>query len=240
MALQAVAGSKIYIGTRVASKGTVVLADFSGQEGNWTQIGGWTQSGSLGDTQETITQNFIEENRTRMIKGTRSGSSMENTFAPLPNDAGQAKMKLAEADCSPYAFKVEWSANCTFVSTVTISVATPGVVTVAGGHGLPIGSPVVFSNSGGALPTGLTVATVYYVVAAGYTATTFSVAATPGGAAIATTVAGSGTHTVTAQPQGSTDMFYGLVLAGSKNGGEANTPLQRSWTIATDSNIVEV
>lgn len=240
MALQAVAGSKIYIGTRVAQKGTVTLADFAGQEANWVAIGGWTQSGSLGDTQETITQNFIEENRTRMIKGTRAGSSMENTFAPLPNDAGQIRFKAAIEDCSPYAFKVEWGAGCVAQSIVTISVASPGVITWAGGHGLVVGAPVVFSNQGGALPTGLTAGTVYYVVAAGLTPTTFSVALTPGGSAIATTVAGTGVHTATAQPVGQTDLFYGLAMPGAKQGGEANTPVLRTFAISVDSNIVEV
>ena len=91
--LVAVAGSKIYIGTRVAAKGTVTLADFSDQSSEWLEIGGWTAAGAVGDTVETITQNFINENRTRMIKGTRSGSTMENTFAPIYDDAGQVRFR---------------------------------------------------------------------------------------------------------------------------------------------------
>lgn len=241
MALQAVAGSKIYIGTRVAPKARVTLADFTAQETEWTEIGGWTQVGSLGDTQEIISQNFINEGRTRKIKGTRSGASMENTFSPIPNDAGQMKMKAAEDSCSPYALKVEWGAGCASEDVVTISVATPGVVTWAGGHGLEAGSPVIFTAEGGALPTGLEADTVYYVVESGLTATTFSVAATPGGEAIATTAAGTATSiTATAQPAGQTDLFYGLVMPGAKQGGEANTPILRTWSIEVDSNVVEV
>ncbi|WP_395326938.1 hypothetical protein WBP06_09495 [Novosphingobium sp. BL-8H] len=241
MGLQAVAGSKIFIGTRVAPKGEVVLADFAAQEAAWVEIGGWTQSGSLGDTQEIISQNFINEGRTRNIKGTKNGASMENTFAPLPNDPGQIAFKAAIDSCNPYAFKVEWGAGCASEGEVEISVGTPGVVTWPGGHGLEAGSPVMFDAAGGTLPTGLTADTVYYVSATGLTPTTFSVSATPGGAAIATTAAGTATSiTATAQPVGSTDLFYGLAMPGARQGGEANTALLRTWSIMPDSNILEV
>ena len=241
MALQAVNGSKIFIGTRVAPKGTVALADFTAQEAAWTEIAGWTQSGSLGDTVNMITQSFIGEGRDRQIKGSRVGASMENTFAPIASDPGQIKFKAAIDSCSPYAFKVEWGAGCASEGEVTISVATPGVVTWPDGHGLEAGSPVIFEPEGGTLPTGLSPDTVYYVVAAGLTPTTFSVAATPGGAAIATTAAGTATSiTATAQPAGSTDLFFGLAMPGAKQGGAANTALLRTWAIAVDSNIVEV
>lgn len=241
MALQAVNGSKFYIGTRVAPKGTVTLADFTAQEAAWVEVKGWTQSGSLGDTQQLITQDFIDEGRTRQIKGTRVGAAMENTFAPIPNDPGQIAFKAAIESCSPYAFKVEWGAGCASEGEVTISVANPGVVTWPGGHGLEVGSPVIFEPEGGNLPTGLSPDTVYYVVAAGLTPTTFSVAATPGGSAIATTLAATATSiTATAQPAGSTDLFFGLAMPGAKQGGAANTALLRTWSVAVDSNIVEV
>lgn len=241
MALQAVNGSKIYIGTRVAPKDIVTLADFTAQEAEWTEIGGWTQSGSLGDTQEVISQPFISAGRVRQIKGTKVGASMENSFAPLANDAGQIKFKAAIESCSPYAFKVEWGAGCAQEGPVTISVADPAVVTWSGGHGLEAGSPVLFTASGGNMPTGLSADTVYYVVAAGLTPTTFSVAVTPDGDAIETTLAATATTiTATAQPAGSTDLFFGLAMPGSKQGGAANTPLLRNWSIMPDSNIVEV
>lgn len=243
MALQAVAGSKIYIGTRVALPDdlTVELADFAAQETNWLEIKGWTNSGSLGDTREAISQNYIDSDRTETIKGTANAAAMENTFAPKPNDPGQKRLMAAIDDCANYAFKVEWGAGCVSESAVTISTASPGVVTWAGGHALEAGSPVVFTGTGGTLPTGLTSGTVYYVVAAGLTPTTFSVAATPGGAAIATTAAGSATSiTALAQPVGQTDLFYGLAMPGARNGGEANTAMLRTVSIKPNTNIVEV
>lgn len=83
--------------------------------------------------------------------------------------------------------------------TVTINVATPAVITLqAGTHTLVTGSPIVFANSGGALPTGLTAGTTYYVINTTSTST-FQVASSEAnalaGTAIATTGAGSGTHT---------------------------------------------
>lgn len=243
MALQAVNGSKFYIGTRVAlpTDLTVELSDFAAQETHWLEVKGWTQSGPLGDTRAEITQPFIDSGRDLTIKGTANSAAMENTFAPLPSDPGQIRMRAAVEDCANYAFKVEWGAACAAESVVTINVATPGVVTWPAGHGLEAGSPVIFEPTGGNLPTGLSPDTVYYVVAAGLTPTTFSVAATPGGAAIATTVAATATSiTATAQPAGQTDMFYGLAMPGAKSGGAANTPLLRTWSVKPNTNIVEV
>jgi|GEM_PF-669018 len=78
---------------------------------------------------------------------------------------------------------------------VTISNASPAVVTWAA-HGLTVGSEVVFSTTG-ALPTGLTAGTTYYIISAGFTTGAFQVSATLGGAAINTSSAGSGVHTAT-------------------------------------------
>jgi len=75
--------------------------------------------------------------------------------------------------------------------TVTISNASPGVVSWTA-HGLPNGSSLKLSTTG-ALPTGLTVGTTYYVV--GAAADTFNLSATLGGTAINTSSAGSGVHT---------------------------------------------
>lgn len=82
-------------------------------------------------------------------------------------------------------------------SVVTITNASPGVVTwFTGSHGMSGGETIVFTTTG-TLPTGLTAGTTYYVLAAGITATTFRVSATSGGAAINTSSAGSGIHTGT-------------------------------------------
>lgn len=77
------------------------------------------------------------------------------------------------------------------ISTVTITIASPGVVSWTA-HGLAAGTPIVFSTTG-ALPTGLTAGTVYFVLAPN--ANDFTVSATSGGAAINTSGSQSGVHT---------------------------------------------
>lgn len=80
----------------------------------------------------------------------------------------------------------------------TISAVDTGTetLTTSTAHGLVAGARVQFTNSGGALPTGLSAATDYYVISAGLTSTAFRVSATYGGAAVNLTGAGSGTNTV--------------------------------------------
>ncbi len=81
----------------------------------------------------------------------------------------------------------------TSAPAVTISNASPGVVTLTA-HGLVFGTPVRFATTG-ALPAGLTAGTTYFVKTVP-TADTFTVSTTPEGAAINTSSAGSGTHTL--------------------------------------------
>lgn len=236
--LYPVSGSKLYIGGRVTAKGTVTAADFA--DAIWTEVGGWANAGAIGDTQEVGEQALINEKRVRKFKTTLNGGTMENTFVPMALDPGQIKFKAAIADCVPYQFKIEWGADCMPSSDVTISVAAPAVVTWPS-HGLEAGQPVVFSNEGGALPAGLEAGKIYYVIAAGLAANAFSVATTPDATAgIETTAAGTGTHTASAPPAGMTDMFYGLALPGARQGGDATAAHLRAWSIAVDSNIIEI
>lgn len=81
----------------------------------------------------------------------------------------------------------------TLSATVTITIASPGVVTWTA-HGFTAGTPIVLSTTG-ALPTGLTAGTTYYIVTP--LTNTFQLSATPGGAAINTSGTQSGTHTAT-------------------------------------------
>jgi hypothetical protein len=76
-----------------------------------------------------------------------------------------------------------------------ISIATPGVVTLSN-HGLNPGDGVSFATTG-ALPTGLSIATTYFVIPTGLTANTFQLSTYIAGAAINTTGSQSGGHTMT-------------------------------------------
>ena len=81
-------------------------------------------------------------------------------------------------------------------AAVSISIATPGVISWAN-HGFAPGQAISFSTTG-ALPTGISAGTTYYVANAGISTTAFSIAATVGGAAIATSGTQSGIQTATA------------------------------------------
>lgn len=81
-------------------------------------------------------------------------------------------------------------------ATVTISHASPGVVTHTA-HGLAANAVVMLTTTGG-LPTGLSVDTVYYV--RNPAADTYELSATSGGASINTSSDGSGTHTAHPTP----------------------------------------
>ena len=76
---------------------------------------------------------------------------------------------------------------------VSCSIAnTTGIVTAVA-HGLAIGDTVIFETDG-TLNTGVTADTQYYVIAGSFTADTFTVSLTSGGAAITVSSTGSGCH----------------------------------------------
>lgn len=85
-------------------------------------------------------------------------------------------------------------------AVVTITIASPGVVSWPD-HGLEANDAVVFSTTG-ALPTGITAGTFYYVIETGLTDDTFRFSATLGGSAVATSGSQSGTHTAEARYEG--------------------------------------
>jgi microcystin-dependent protein len=107
---------------------------------------------------------------------------------------------------------------------VTISIASPAVVTWAG-HGLGVSDPIIFRTTG-VLPTGIVAGTVYYVAAAGYTANSFQLM-TWTGVPINTSGSQSGVHTGWYAPYGDGDGastfnvpdLRGRVVAGMDNMG---------------------
>jgi hypothetical protein len=84
-------------------------------------------------------------------------------------------------------------ASANTFTTVTMTIASPCVVTDTA-HDKVEGTEVIFTTTG-ALPTGLTAGTRYYVKSP--TANAYNVAATSGGTAINTSGSQSGTHTAT-------------------------------------------
>ena len=90
---------------------------------------------------------------------------------------------------------------CPSMGTVTITIASPGVVTL-NAHGKVAGDRIRLSTTG-ALPTGLTANTDYYLVSVG--TNTFSLATSAGGTPINTTGSQSGIHAAQYFPHGAGD-----------------------------------
>jgi len=86
------------------------------------------------------------------------------------------------------AITVRYRAGYAIPFTVAISTE----IITAVGHPYANGDAVRVWNTGGALPTGLSASTDYYVISA--SGDTFKLAATSGGSAIDITAAGTGTH----------------------------------------------
>ncbi|MEQ1600099.1 MAG: hypothetical protein ABL880_12125, partial [Methylotenera sp.] len=124
-------------------------------------------------------------------------------------------------------------------ATCTISNATPAVITHTA-HGKEANTPIVFTTTGG-LPTGLSLLTQYYVSATGLGANSYQVSATAGGGSIATSSAGSGTHTVTygvINNANGTPLLGGALSATSvvTSNINATTPLRVSYANGFDAN----
>lgn len=237
MSLNAVSGQKIYIGGQLDDKSTdFVASDFAAQ--SWVEIDGWSQCGAAGDTSALISTDLINRGRTIKQKGTRNAGQMQNVFAIVPNDAGQIALIAAEGTNKNYAFRVDNNDAATArAETVTISVAAAAVFTNVA-HGFAANTELVLSTSAADLPAGLVAGTVF--VKTVLSADTFTVSLTAGGAAIETTDAGTGTHTVTTVPAPSKRYFVALVMTAEEAGGEANTVQSLNATVEINSNIVKV
>lgn len=103
--LYTTAGMKIEIGgTHPLQSADFVASDFDAE--SWTEITGHENLGQLGDTAEEVTQELIEERRTKRLKGTRSAPPTELVMAANYDDAGQQALIAAEKTNDNYAFKL--------------------------------------------------------------------------------------------------------------------------------------
>jgi len=235
--LYSVSGCQYFIGPAMElPDDDVVASDFDGI--SWTQVKNWMEAGALGDAAAEITTPLIDRARDLTQKGTRNAPSRQDNFGAVPTDAGQIAMIAAEATNHNYPIKVILNdAPAARSATVTISNASPGVITWTG-HALAVDTAVVFATSG-ALPTGLTAGTTYYVKTV-LDEDTFTVAATKGGTVINTSSVGSGTHTATTVPAPSERYFVGLVMAATEGFGGPNNVRQLQCTVKPNTNTVRV
>lgn len=151
----------------------------------------------------------------------------------LIDSNGSGTMKLAAAQVK----YDEGSLQTTVAesSTVTISNASPGVITETG-HTRNANDPIRFTTTGG-LPTGLSTGTTYYVKSP--ISNAYNVSATPGGANINTSSAGSGTHTVHCFGYRlASDGNYSNVSVRFIGRGLFNEPTPGNWTANSTENCL--
>jgi hypothetical protein len=232
--MSTVAGCEIAIGAAVndvPDDADLTLAEFTTGQ-SYVDIANWQTMGNHGDTSTLVTEQLISRARDYKMNGTVNGGSMNNMFGIKRDDPGQIALRVAQRTKFNYRIRIRYNdAPPAVTSTVTMTIAAPGVVSWTA-HGLSNGDGVKFTTTG-ALPTGLTAGTTYYVVSASTDA--FSVAETPGGAAITTSGSQSGTHTATSVPTPTTEYFYALVQTAAEQGGGANTSLMLSSTLEINS-----
>ena len=114
-----------------------------------------------------------------------------------------------------------WSANVGFSPIqITISIAAPGVITLPAGFSFPDGTTISLTSTG-ALPTGLTVGQVYFVVNS--TGGTFNVSTSIQGTPITTSGGQSGIQRISQR---------GIDLA---DAGDADTPLYQNYLLVSDA-----
>lgn len=232
-----IANTRIYIGNApMPAKMEVVASDFAGLAR--TEIAGLYNLGNLGGEQSTNTFEPINSDWPLVSKGSRSGGTMTNQFIPLALDPGQQLVQQAIEDkCGVWPIWVERGADCAPESSVSIAIG--GVVTWTGSN-FSAGQPVMFTTDSGSLPSEIDADTIYYVVAGGLSADSFSVAATVGGSAITTAGASSGTIIATAPPAGMTQMFQALVMDGERLGNARNDAYLRTYNFAVNGRIIEI
>jgi hypothetical protein len=97
--------------------------------------------------------------------------------------------------------------------SATMTIASPGVVTLVA-HGFAAGQPIIFRTTG-ALPTGVTAGTTYYVISAGLATDSFRFSTTVGGSAVNTSGTQSGTHYCEAAGAMPTFSTAGLLVQGT-------------------------
>ena len=114
-----------------------------------------------------------------------------------------------------------WNANVGYSPIqVTISIATPGVITLPAGFSFPDGTTISFTSTG-SLPVGLTVGQVYFAVNS--TGGTFNVSTSIQGTAITTSGGQSGLQFISNR---------GIDLA---DAGDGDTPIYQNYIVVSDT-----
>lgn len=230
------AGALLYIGTTATN----------GVTDSYINVGEVTEIPEFGRVYNAVKYNPLASRGTQKFKGSYDDGSVAVSMGKDLTDAGQAAMVVARDSDFDYNFKVVDNDDTPPIVAVTvgISVATPGLVTLAA-HGLPAGTAVTFAAGAGALPTGISAATTYYVCAGATLLTnTFSVASSLANALAGTGLATTGSagvgNTMTSIPVGTTIMFKAKVMSyTTARGGPDNVIMAKASLEIKSGSIVE-
>lgn len=222
------AGTKLYMG---GTSPGALLTD------TYVEIGGIESIPEFGRSYNEVTFTPLAERGVQKYKGSFNDGSVTVPLAKDLSNAGQAALYAARDSDFDYNFKVEANDKVAPESfNVTISVATPGVFTLVD-HGFVANQKLMLSTSAADLPSGLTVGPVY--VKTVLDDDTFTVSATAGGAAINTSDAGTGTHTVTTVPTNSIIYMRAKVMSFTNNPGNVDAVLMSSVTLGIRSGSLQ-
>lgn len=187
--------------------GEEVTLDSQSSQSGWT-AGGQTRTftiaspGSysyyrLGVTAANGDTSILIDEITLLSAGTANNMTLVTTAQTADATVSNARLLLEIDNSASPTLNTDITAQVATklsTATVTMTIATPGVVTHTA-HGLSVGDSVIFTTSG-TLPTGITAGTTYFVSTV-VGVDSYQVSATRGGSAINTTGSQSGTHTAT-------------------------------------------
>lgn len=208
MAVSTAAGATLSIGTTAAV----------GSTDTFTPVGEVVTLPEFGRVYNIVKYLPLSSRGVQKFKGSYDDGDLVVSLGKSLNDAGQAAMLTARDVDADYNFQITANdAVAAATSTVGISIATPGLVSLTA-HGFPAGTAVKFANGAGTLPTGLTAGTTYYVTSgATLLANTFAVSTTLALALAGTGVTTTGSpgvgNTLTTLPTATTQLFKAKVIS---------------------------
>ena len=178
-----------------------------GNAGNYWFISHSVESaGKVTKTDDAANFTITSIYDTRIINGgdssIRKGLKGVSVFTEYLPTAGQIVLRYRKNEETAYTTiftnttdnSISQSATKIGGRTATMTIASPAVVTLTG-HGLAAGDAIYFTTTG-ALPTGVTANTTYFVISTGLAADSFQFSATSEGSAVNTSGTQSGTHTL--------------------------------------------
>lgn len=172
------------IATAIGDDGFIRLADVTVANGA-TSI----TTGNIADTRTRVQAS----NASGLGSAVRSPDTPIGAIMPFAGKTAPTNFLICDGSAVSRSTYANLFAVLCPSATFTVTIASPAVFTKVA-HGLVAGDRVHFATTG-ALPTGLTAGTEYYVLSTSLTADVFKVALSPEGTVINTSGTQSGTHT---------------------------------------------